>query len=501
MGKGKPCIKMYNVLAMDFGASSGRGIIGRFDGERITTEEIHRFENKPVMLAGRFSWDAPALYSEILTAISKAVGSEGGIGTVGVDTWGVDYGYIDSNGHLLQNPTHYRDTRTLGIREKLFERVPWNELYGITGIQDMNFNTVYQLYADLLYSPHLIEAADKMLFMPDLFNYLLTGEMRTEYTIASTGAILDAKTRSFSSALLEKAGIPERLFAPMAKPASVLASLRDDVRALTGADASLKVVNTASHDTASAVIAVPAAGESFVYISSGTWSLLGTELKAPLITDTSRKYCFTNEGGAEDKIRFLKNIAGLWLSQESRRQWRREGREYSFDELAGMAAAAAPRRYIIDPDDERFTPPGDMPKRIADFCEETGQGRPETPGEIIRCIFDSLALRYRWSIERINEMSGEKVPYIHIVGGGTKEKDLCRLAADACGIPVYAGPTEATALGNIASQLISSGEVGNVAEARSIIRASFPMAEYEPHLEDKDAWDEAYLRFLAIVSR
>lgn len=494
-------MKTYNVLAMDFGASSGRGIIGRFDGERITTEEMHRFENRPVTLAGRFSWDAPALYSEILAAIAKGVKAEGGINTVGVDTWGVDYGYIDRNGHLFGNPTHYRDTRTSAIREKLFDRVPWQELYGITGIQDLNFNTVYQLYADLLYSPHLIETADKMLFMPDLFNYLLTGEMRTEYTIASTGAILDAKARAISSELLKKAGIPESLFAPMTSPSSVLGSLRDDVREITGADNTVKVVNTASHDTASAVIAVPAAGESFVYISSGTWSLLGTELRDPLITDTSRKYTFTNEGGAEGKIRFLKNIAGLWLSQESRRQWRREGKEYSFDELAEMAEAATPRRFIIDPDDARFTPPGDMPKRIADFCEETGQGRPETPGEIIRCVFDSLALRYRWSVDKINEMSGEKAPYIHIVGGGTKEKDLCRLAADACGIPVYAGPTEATALGNIASQLISSGEVKNVTEARSIIRASFPLVEYEPHLDDKEAWDEAYGRFLSIVSR
>lgn len=493
-------MKTYNVLAMDFGASSGRGIIGRFDGERITTEEIHRFENRPVTLAGRFSWDAPALYSEILSAIAYSVKTEGGIGAVGVDTWGVDYGYIDCNGHLLQNPTHYRDARTLHIRDKFFSKVPWYELYSITGIQNLNFNTVYQLYADLLYSPHLVEAADKMLFMPDLFNYFLTGEKRTEYTIASTGAILDAETREISSELLKRAGIPERLFAPMTEPSSVLSSLKDDVRSITGADSSLKVVNTASHDTASAVISVPAAGENFVYISSGTWSLLGTELNEPLISDMSRKYTFTNEGGAERKIRFLKNIAGLWLSQESRRQWRREGHEYSFDELADMAASVTSRRFIIDPDDDRFTPPGDMPRRIADYCEETGQGRPETPGEIIRCIFDSLALRYRWGIDRINEMNGEKASSIHIVGGGTKEKDLCRLAADACGIPVYAGPTEATALGNIASQLISLGEVKNMAEARSIIRASFPMAEYEPHREDKEAWDEAYERFLAIVS-
>lgn len=490
-------MKNYNVLAMDFGASSGRGIIGGFDGEKITLTELHRFENRPVMLAGRYTWDFPSLYAEILASLGKAA-QNGGAASLGIDTWGVDYGYIDRNGHLLANPVHYRDLRTQDVREKLFSRLPWDELYGITGIQDLSFNTVYQLYSDVINDPHLVSSAKKVLFTPDLFNYFLTGQLATEYTIASTGAILDAEKRAISSAILEKIGIPESMFAPVKQPSTYLGKLLPEVRDAAGAN-DLDVINVASHDTASAVIAVPAKNDDFVYISSGTWSLLGTEMYSPVITDETRRYGFTNEGGADGTIRVLKNIAGLWLSQESRRQWMREGVKYSFDELASMANSAEPRRFLINPDDERFTPAGNMPRRIADYCEETGQGRPETPGQIIRCIFDSLALRYRWGVEKINEIKGKKTVSINIVGGGTKEKDLCRLASDACGIPVYAGPTEATALGNISSQLIASGHIGGVSEARDVIRASFPLEEYLPDVTERDAWDEAYGRFCELL--
>lgn len=490
-------MKNYNVLAMDFGASSGRGIVGGFDGEKISLTELHRFENRPAMLAGRYTWDFPSLYSEILASLGKA-SQNGGVSSLGIDTWGVDYGYIDKNGHLLANPAHYRDLRTQDVREELFSRLPWEELYGITGIQDLSFNTVYQLYADVTKDPHIVASADKMLFMPDLFNYFLTGELATEYTIASTGAILDAEKREISRTILERIGIPESMFTPVKQPSTYLGKLLPEVKDASGST-DLDVINVASHDTASAVIAVPAEGDDFVYISSGTWSLLGTEMRSPVITSESRKYGFTNEGGADGTVRVLKNIAGLWLSQESRRQWMREGVKYSFDELASMANSAEPRKFLINPDDELFTPAGNMPRRIADYCEKTGQGRPETPGQIIRCIFDSLALRYRWGILKINEIRGTKAGSINIVGGGTKEKDLCRLAADACGIPVYAGPTEATALGNISSQLIASGQLAGVSEARAAIRASFPLTEYLPDTSERDAWDEAYGRFLSLV--
>lgn len=492
-------MKNYNVLAMDFGASSGRGIIGHFNGEKIELEEIHRFENNPVKLAGRLLWDVPSLYSAILASIGASVKSDGGISSVGIDTWGVDYGFIDKNSHLLANPTHYRDTRTESARNEVLKKIPFEELYGITGIQDLSFNTVYQLYCDFTKDRHISDSVDKMLFMPDLFNYFLTGIAATEYTIASTGAVLDAKTENFAKDILNRLGIPEGIFAPIVYPSNVLGTLTRDVKESTGAGDGIKVVNTASHDTGSAVIAVPALEDEFLYISSGTWSLLGTELKSPLINEASCKYSFTNEGGACGTVRFLKNIAGLWLSQESRRQWKREGKNYSFDELAAMAASAESMKYIIDPDSPEFTPPGNMPERIADFCERTGQGRPETPGEIIRCIFDSLALRYRWGAEKIREITGISPKAVYIVGGGTKEKELCALAADVTGLPVYAGPVEATALGNIAAQLISSGEIGGIAEAREIIRRSYPVCEYVPHTEFRCIADAAYERFLKLI--
>lgn len=492
-------MKSYNVLAMDFGASSGRGIIGGFDGKKLSLNEIHRFENRPAMLAGQYTWDFPALYSDIVQAIGNAT-ANGGVASVGIDTWGVDYGYIDANGHLLANPVHYRDLRTTDAREKFLSVLPWEELYGITGIQDLVFNTVYQLYADVTKNPHLLNSAKKILFIPDLFNYLLTGITATEYTIASTGALLDAEKREISEKILEKLGISANLFAPMKQPSTYLGKLLPDIAEFTGSK-DLDVINVASHDTASAVISVPATDEDFIYISSGTWSLLGTETKQPIITPESLKYSFTNEGGADGTVRVLKNIAGLWLSQESRRQWIREGKKYSFDELAFMAKAAKPRRFIINPDDDCFTPAGNMPKRIADYCEKTGQGRPETPGEIIRCIFDSLALRYRWGVEKINEISGKNAKSINIVGGGTKEKDLCKLAADACGIPVYAGPTEATAIGNISSQLIASGHLNGISDARAIVRESFEVEEYLPTFDEKDEWDEAYLCFLSLLEK
>ncbi len=480
---------------MDYGASSGRGIIGKFDGETLQTEEIHRFDNSPVTMAGRFTWDLPSLYGNLLAAISKA-GS--GIDSVGVDTWGVDYGYIDKNGHVLSNPVHYRDRRTESVRSEFFGVIPWRELYGRTGIQDLSFNTIYQLRCDLKDDLHTVRAAERMLFMPDLLNYLLTGEFATEYTVASTGAILDAGTREVARDLLTRIGFDPSLISPIVFPAHILGTLTDEVAAATGVPGGLRVINVASHDTASAVLATPAPDADFVYISCGTWSLLGTETPAPIITEQSEKYGFTNEGGTEGKIRFLKNIAGLWLEQESRRRWAREGKRFTYDELSAAASSSEPCRYLIDPDDGAFTPPGDMPRRIADFCERTGQGRPEGEGEIVRCIFDSLALRYRWGIETIRRLTGRRVSEIHVVGGGVRETALMQIAADACRIPVTAGPAEATAIGNICSQLIASGEVRDVGEARSLVARSTELSVFEPS-GDAGMWDEAYERFLKII--
>ncbi len=485
------------MLAIDLGASSGRGIVGSFDGEKLTLEENHRFPNEPVTVAGTFTWDTLRIFHEIKNSIRKcALSEDKDIKSIGIDTWGVDYGLIDKNGKLMANPVHYRDTRTEGIIDYADTIVSKDDIYKTTGTQFMNFNTLFQLIASLRENPIYVENADKLLFTPDLLNYFLTGVKHTEYTIASTGAILDAKKRNYAFDMLEKFGIPSNIFTELSNPGTTVGPLLPQVLEEVG-DIKANVVNVAAHDTASAVVAVPAKGEDFVFISSGTWSLMGTELKAPIINDASRKYDFTNEGGAEGTTRFLKNIMGLWLEQESKRQWEREGTKYTYDQLSDMAMASKPLQSIINPDDPLFSGPGNLPGRIAEYCRTTGQHVPENPGETIRCVFDSLALRYRWTVEKIDELMGRKTPFINIVGGGCKEAPLCQLAADSCNRPVYAGPVEATAIGNLSVQAIAAGEIKNVAEAREVVRNSFEIKSYEP--KHNDQWDDAYGRFCKLI--
>ena len=482
------------MLAIDLGASSGRGIIGRWDGEKISLEEIHRFSNDTVMMPGGFFWDTLRLLFEIKTAILKA-SHEGGADSLGIDTWGVDYGYVDKAGALLSNPYNYRDVRTESMMPYLYGNVlPQRELYGVTGIQSMNINSIFQIACDMRDRPWVPENADSLLFMPDLLGYLLTGKKATEYTIASTSALLDAGKRDYAWGIIEKLGFPKHIFRDIVQPGYNIGKLIPSIEeetGFTGAD----VIKVASHDTASAVLSVPAKSDDFLYISSGTWSLMGTETKEPVITELSAKYDFTNEGGAGGTIRVLRNIMGLWIEQESRRQWTREGNKYSFDELSAMAMASKPLRSLINPDDSSFATAGNMPKRIREYCEKTGQPVPETTGEVVRCIFDSLALKYRWTAEKLEEMTGKRYPVINIVGGGTKEEMLSKFAADATHKTVVAGPVEATAIGNIAMQCISSGEIGSIAEAREAVRRSFDVREYEPSVADAPMWDEAYGRF------
>ncbi len=487
------------MLAIDLGASSGRGIIGKFDGEKLTLEENHRFASEPVTVAGSFNWDILRIFHEIKQAINKcALSEDRDIASIGIDTWGVDYGLLDKHGKLLTNPVHYRDDRTIGAQEESFKIFSKKDIYDITGIQFMNFNTLFQLYVEMRDNPELVAAADKLLFIPDLLNYFLTGVMQTEYTIASTGQLLDAKNRDWSKTLFDKFNIPSRLFTDIKMPGSVVGPLLPSLKAELG-DINANVINVAAHDTASAVVAVPAKGEDFVYISSGTWSLMGTEIKEPIITDASYNYDFTNEGGYGRTIRFLKNIMGLWIEQESRRQWIREGKKYTFDELSDMAMASEPCRSLINPDAPDFVAPGNIPKRIQEYCARTGQPVPETVGQIIRTIFDSLALRYRWAVEAIDDMKGKKTPFINIVGGGTKEGPLCQFCADACNRPVYAGPVEATAIGNITVQAIAAGAIKDMAEARHVIRNSFEIKHYEPNAEMTAIFDEAYERFKKLI--
>ncbi len=485
-----------NYLAIDLGASSGRGIIGSFDGKKLTLRENCRLANEPVKLCGRLHWDILRIFHEIKNSIRQSVLDKDNIASIGIDTWGVDYGLIDKCGRLMSNPVHYRDARTSGITDyiKNTAGVSVDDIYAVTGIQSMDFNTIYQLASERRDDSEYIDRADKLLFIPDLLNYFLTGKMASEYTVMSTGAVLDAKKRALASDLLKKLGIKTELFAPIVKPCGRLGKILPSVLEDTG-NTYAEVINVASHDTASAVLSVPVKekGKKFIYISSGTWSLMGTELDAPLINSETCRLNYTNEGGAEDTIRFLKNIMGLWILQESRRQWKREGKDYSFAELEKMARNSKPFACLINPDDKRFAVPGNMPGRIAEYCRETGQYEPRDTGEIVRCIYESLALKYRMTAEVLSGLTGIKPDGINIVGGGSKDGLLNQMTANACGMPVTAGPTEATAVGNIAIQAIASGEIRDMAEARSVIADSFAPEYYLP--EDRGAWDEAYAVF------
>ena len=487
--------KTRKVLAVDLGASSGRGIIGEFDGGRLTLREIHRFPNEPLPPsaggAGHLRWNASALRREVEKAVEA--GASEGAESAGIDTWGVDYGLLDGRGELIADPVHYRDGRTAGIPAAFGARMSHpGRLYEITGIQSLDFNTVYQLAAEFPGGYRKTEGTgpSKILFMPDLFGYFLTGEQACEYTIASTGALLDARTRDFSPEVLGALGIGREMFAPLVQPGNLLGRARGE--RFRG----IRIINVASHDTASAVLSVPtdrAAGE-FLYISSGTWSLLGTELRAPLITRESEKENWTNEGGAGGTVRFLKNIMGLWLLQESRRAFAAAGFDTSFDSLSAAAAEAPPFGSLIDPDAPVFSPPGDMPSRIASFCARTGQRVPRTPGETVRVIFDSLAMRYRYTANAAASLCGTQPGAINIVGGGSKDETLCRLTADVTGMSVIAGPSEATAVGNILMQLTALGEIGGISEAREVVRRSFGVKTYLPS-KGEGYGDEAFDRF------
>ncbi len=481
------------MLAIDLGASSGRGIVGSFDGNKLTLRENHRFSNDPVFVNGRFTWDILRIFFEIKNSITKTVIEKDNVTSMGIDTWGVDYAFLDKNGKMLGNPFHYRDTRTVNITDYVKGFVSPEEIYKITGIQAADFNTLNQLAADKRDDPEMLSRADKMLMIPDLLNYFLTGKMATEYTIASTGMLLDAKKRDYAFELTDKLGIDRSLFTPLVMPCNKLGSLLPQINEEVGHN-NISVVNVASHDTASAVIAVPAQNKDFIYISSGTWSLMGAELDQPLINDATALANFTNEGGAMGTIRFLKNIMGLWIIQESRRQWKREGNDYSFAQMEAWAKESTPFASLINPDYHTFNTPGNMPEKIREFCRITGQHVPETVGEVVRCIYESLALKYRYTVDSLEALMGKKTAMINVVGGGTKDKFLSQMTADACGIPVCAGPEEATAIGNLMMQTIAAGEVKDLSQAREVVAKSFELKHYEPCLE-RSAWDAAYDKF------
>ena len=491
-------------LAVDLGASSGRHVAGRFDGNRLSLEEVHRFGNGPVSAAGHLYWDLLGLWNHVVQGLRASAGKFGGqIQSVGVCTWGVDFGLLGRGNELLGNPYCYRDSRTEGMLERALEIVPREEIFAYTGVQFMQINTLYQLLAMRLNSSPLLDVAESLLMVPDLFHWLLSGAKVNEMTEASTSQFFDPRRGNWSTELFERLQLPTRILGTIVAPGTRLGPLLPAVQAASGLSG-VEVVVPGSHDTASAVMGVPAASRpgaepDWCYISSGTWSLMGVETPAPVVTPQCQALNFTNEGGVGGTTRLLKNICGLWMVQECRRSWNQAGAAHSWDDLNHLSAASPPLAALVDVDDARFLAPADMPQAIRDYCSRTGQSPPSSVGAVVRCTLESLAMRYRQVLGWIEELVGRRIETIHIVGGGAQNRALCQMTADACRRRVVAGPIEATAIGNIMMQAVAAGAVSSIAEAREVIRNSFPVVEYHP--QDCDIWDEAYQRFLAIIRR
>ncbi len=488
-----------NFLALDLGASSGRAVIGRFDGERLALEEVHRFGNGPVRLptaaGSSIHWDSLAQFSEVKTGIAKAVECCGaGLVSAGIDTWGVDYGLLDARGELLGSAFHYRDERTLGALEKVFAVVPREEVFRQTGIQFMDLNTLFQLFSAR--GTAALEQANRLLFTPDLLNFWLSGQAVNEYTIASTSQCLEPFSRTWAVDLLRRLDIPSRIFGEIVQPGTVLGPLLPWVAEETGAKGA-QLVAVGSHDTASAVAAVPIEGPDRAFVSSGTWSILGVESPRPVVNSRALQFNFTNEGGVCDTIRLMKNITGLWIIQECRRQWALEGAKLGWDEIVSLARAAKPFAAVIDVDHPDFSRPGDMPARIVAYCKRTGQTPPADRGEVARTVFEAIALKYRRVLEMTEQLTGKKTDALNIVGGGTQNRLLNQFAANAIGRTVITGPIEATAAGNILMQMLATGAIGSLDEGREVIRRSFPVETFEP--QEVAAWDAAYQRLRFVL--
>lgn len=491
-----------NFLAFDLGAESGRAMLGQFDGERLALSDLHRFPNGPVYLPDGMHWDALRLWTEIKEGMAQAVQEHGGdLAGVGLDTWGVDFGLLDRHGALVSNPYHYRDSRTDGMIEEAFRRVPGEEIFERTGIQFMPLNSLFQLLSMVVNRSPALDIAETFLTMPDLFNYWFTGRKVCEFSNATTTQCYDPRQRDWAESMLERLGIPTHIFPEIVPPGTVLGELLPSLAEEVGwpGKGGLPVIAPACHDTGSAVAAVPAEGPGFAWISSGTWSIMGAELPEPVITQQSLAFNFTNEGGVSGTFRFSKNIMGLWLVQECRRTWARQGEELSYDELTHMAARADPFLAVIDPDYGDFLKPGDMPARIRAFCQITNQPLPESKGAIVRCALEGIALKYRWVLERLEEMLGHRLEPLHIVGGGTQNQLLSQFTADCIGCRVITGPIEATATGNVVVQAMALGHLASLEEGRQVVRNSFDLTSFEP--TSRAGWDDAYARLLAVMEK
>ena len=484
-----------SVLAFDFGGGSGRAILGTLEDGKIKMEEVHRFSNDSVMLNGTMYWDTLRHFFEIKKGIVKAK-HKADFESIGIDTWGVDFGLLNEHGELMESAIHYRDDRTLGMQDAVFQAIPKDRVYELTGIQFENFNTIFQLYSLVQKRPWLLEQADKLLLTPDLFNYFLTGEKKAEYTMVTTTQLMDAKTKQWSDEILDALHIPKKILPEIVQSGTVVGTLTPEICEELNVHPA-KVVAITSHDTQSAAVSVPTQEKDFIFISCGTWSLFGTELDEAVISPESFACNISNEGGYNNKTTLLKNIIGLWLIQESKRQWEREGKEYSYGELEQMALSVEPFQSFIDPDAPEFVAAGNIPRRIREFCKRTGQKVPETDAEVVRCINQSLALKYRYALEQIESLTKKHYETIYMIGGGIQSKLLCQMAAGASGRKVVAGPVEATALGNLAVQFMAMGEIKDVAEARTIIANSEKTYEYLP--EDAEKWEESYEKFKTFI--
>ena len=471
-----------HVIAVDLGAESGRVIQVNFDGSTLTHDEVHRFPNVAVQVGDILHWDALRLWHDITTGIKQAAPDAAGIG---VDTWGVDFALLDRAGRLIMNPIHYRDPSILGMLDWVTERVPKRAIFERTGIQFMEINTLYRFASLLRYQFPALDIANTLLTIPSLFTYWLSGSMTCEFTHASTSQMFDPRRANWDTDTLNAVGLPINILPEVVQPGTKL-----------GEYEGIPVFASASHDTASAVVAVPTTTRNYAYLSSGTWSLIGLEVDEPVITDKAYEYNLTNEGGYNNTYRLLKNVMGLWLAQQCRATWAEEGQEYSYGDLVRLAEGAEPFFAFVDPDTPEMLAPGDMPSRIREYCQRTDQKVPETPGQIMRVIYESLAMKYRYSLDALIAVSGREVDRLHIIGGGSRNTLLAQMTADAIGRMVITGPVEGTALGNAIVQLITTGDIGDLNEARALLSQTVETATYEP--EDVSVWETEYERFKAL---
>lgn len=491
-----------NFIAVDLGASSGRVVLGQWDGRRFELQDLHRFANRPLEIEGHLYWDVEGLWAQIKRGLASYTARfDTPLRAIGVDSWAVDYALLDQTGRLLGRPYHYRDLRLTGVDRQVWQRVSPRQIFAMTGIQFLPFNTLYQLYSHFHSNDPALQQADRLLLIPDLFHYWLSGRQVAEYTNATTTQFFDCHQHGWATSLLAELGLLARLLPPVVQPGTILGPVLPHLAREVGLPGNVSIIAPGSHDTASAVAAIPGLEDGrSAYLSSGTWSLLGLELKAPIVDERSLAANFTNEGGVDGTVRLLKNVAGLWLLQECQRNWQAQGQDYSWPQLLALAEQASPLESLLDPDAPDFLNPPDMLEAIEHYCRNTGQTPPHSPAQIVRCCLESLALKYRVVLEKLQEITSRIIETLRVVGGGSQNWLLCQFTADACQREVVAGPVEATALGNIMMQAIATGYLSDVTAGRRAVGASFELTRYRPDQTTAPQWEEAYRRFKRLLN-